>query len=484
MKNVIGAVALFGLLIAAAVYFKPNTGRGTSYNDPANLPAYISPLTGDSIPAVDYHFDGKALSMEAFGQNAYILQGSNSREFYLYVTTKGAEITTDKKRVPLNISLVLDRSGSMSGDKIKYVKKAADFVVDQLGSDDILSIVNYDDDVEVSSTSQNLRNKEILHAAIAKIYDRGSTNLTGGMLEGYTQVKSTKKDGYVNRVLLLSDGLANVGITEPGQIQNIAQKKFREEGIALSTFGVGADFNEDLMTNLAEYGGANYYFIGTPDQIPGIFAKELSGLLQVVAQNTKLNISFPTGLTCEKVYGYPSTITAGKVSINFNDVFSKEEKAVLIKFTSAAPITSNLQFNCAISYVNAQTFNTESSEKTITASITTDAEKVKAGKNKVVDESVVLFRSTELFEEAMAEADKGNYQEAESKTMYMNVYLDSAAANGVVSTKLSKQREYSAKYYNDVKDYDKKSAVEVKMLQKESKSANYNTKKMREVEVK
>ena len=481
MKNVLGAAALCALLIALAVYFKPN--RPMQHHGTINNPDPVAAMHPDSLAAVEYSFDGKVLSMQAFGQNAYILQGSNSREFYLYVTTKGAEITTDKKRAPLNISLVLDRSGSMSGDKIKYVKKAADFVVDQLSADDILSIVNYDDAVEITCTSQPIKNKELLHAAIAKIYDRGSTNLTGGMLEGYTQVKSTKKSGYINRVLLLSDGLANVGISEPVQIQSIAQKKFREEGIALSTFGVGADFNEDLMTNLAEYGGANYYFIGTPDQIPSIFAKELSGLLQVVAQNAKLNISFPNNLKCEKVYGYPSSITGNSISINFNDVFSKEEKAVLIKFTSNTAIAADLKFNCAINYVNAQTFNNEGVEKTVIASLTADAEKVKANKSKLVDESVVLFKSTELFDEAMADADRGDYKAAQSKTASMNVYLDSVAANGLISPKLQKQREITGKYYEEVKDYDKKSEYEVKMMQKESKSVNYNVKKMREVKV-
>ncbi len=82
--------------------------------------------------------------------------------------------------------------------------------------------------------------------------DRGSTNLSGGMLEGYTQVKSTKKEGYVNRVLLLTDGLANAGITEPEDYEKNSREKYTEEGIALSTFGLGADYNEDLLTMLAE----------------------------------------------------------------------------------------------------------------------------------------------------------------------------------------------------------------------------------------
>ena len=102
----------------------------------------------------------------------------------------------------------------------------------------------------------------------------------------------TKQEKYVNRALLLSDGLANQGITDEEKLQQIVQKKFREQGIGLSTFGVGSDFNELLMTNLSEYGGANYYFIDSPEKIPEIFAKELEGLLSVVAQSTKLSVKF------------------------------------------------------------------------------------------------------------------------------------------------------------------------------------------------
>ena len=227
----------------------------------------------------------------------------------------------------------------MSGDKLKYVKKAVDFVIDNLTAEDVISIVQYDDQVDVVSQSAKISNKAELHRKVEQIQHRGMTNLSGGMLEGYSQVKSTFEKGFVNRVLLLSDGLANKGITAPEQLQEIAQKKFRQDGIGLSTFGVGSDFNEILMTNLSEYGGANYYFIDMPDKIPQIFAEELEGLLAVVAQNTHLKVKFPNNvLKCERVYGFPFTVSQNEVQINFNDVFAEEKKAVLIKFE----ITGNI----------------------------------------------------------------------------------------------------------------------------------------------
>ena len=180
---------------------------------------------------------------------------------------------------------------------------AVDFVIQNLNSGDYLSIVQYDDHVKVLSHSAQVKDKTSLQKIVNGIVAGGMTNLSGGMLEGYNEVKITQKEGFVNRVLLLSDGLANVGISDPAQLKEIAGRQFRENKIGLSTFGVGADFNEELMMHLSEYGGANYYFIETPDQIPQIFAKELQGLLSVVAQNTVLEIDFPSEfLQPEKVY--------------------------------------------------------------------------------------------------------------------------------------------------------------------------------------
>ncbi len=235
----------------------------------------------------------KIIDFKSYLDNPLYLKGSEKKELYIYIDAKAALVKKDSERVPLNIALVIDRSGSMAGEKLEYVKKATDFVINNLNKNDYLSIVQYDNKVDVVSETQAVTNKKGLHEKVAKIKAGGMTNLSGGMLEGYTQVGVSKKERYVNRVLLLSDGLANEGITDPEKLRSIAQKRFREQGIGLSSFGVGADFNELLMTNLAEYGGANYYFIDMPDRIPEIFAKELEGLLSVVAQNAKLKITFP-----------------------------------------------------------------------------------------------------------------------------------------------------------------------------------------------
>ncbi|NJL13232.1 MAG: VWA domain-containing protein [Microscillaceae bacterium] len=260
-------------------------------------------------------------------ENQYWWAGSPKTDFFVYFELEAVQISPQKERIPLNVSLVIDRSGSMEGDKLKFAKKALDFVIDNLQKEDYLSIVQYDNEVDVVSASAAVTQKAKLHALVAQIANRGTTNLSGGMLEGFQQVQSTQKSGYVNRVLLLSDGLANEGVTDPARLQQMAQKKFREQGIALSTFGVGADFNEDLMTQLSEYGGGNYYFIDSPDKIPAIFAAELSGLLSVVAQNALLEVQFPKkALRCAQVYGYPADIKPIRCSFPLMMCFRRKKR--------------------------------------------------------------------------------------------------------------------------------------------------------------
>jgi Ca-activated chloride channel family protein len=398
--------------------------------------------------------------------------------FYCYINLKSGESREQKKRTPLNISLVLDRSGSMSGDKIEYAKKAAKFVIEQLGNDDILSIVNYDDRIEVTSASQPVKNKEVLMRAIDKLTARGSTNLTGGMLEGYAQVNHTRRDGYVNRVLLLTDGLANVGITEPASIKKLVEKEYQQHGVALSTFGLGADYNEELLTMLAETGSANYYYISEADKIPDIFARELKGLLSVVAQNATVSVSVPPGWHCEKVYGYPYEVNDGKVLVHFNDVYANDEKAILVKFRMPRPSSEQVTLHGELSYVDAQSFDKVNEHKQAKISVTSDPKLVARSKDSTVEEMIALFESNERFEELMADVDKGDYTTARAKASAAVKELQTKQLT-YKSAKLKTQEDRINTYLGDMDKVETMREEEKKSYQKFNKSYNYEIRKMK-----
>lgn len=400
-----------------------------------------------------------------------------SEAVYLYLNVKSSRNETDKRRVPLNISLVLDRSGSMNGDKILYAKKAAHFVIDQLEKGDILSIVNYDNVIEITSPQGFVSNKEALKAKVDKLTERGGTNLTGGMLEGYSQVKSMKREGYVNRVLLLTDGLANEGITDPLKMKKLAADKYALEGIALSTFGLGAGYNEELLTALAESGGANYYFIGEADRISEIFNRELQGLLSVLGQNSVVSLNLPEGTTCEKVFGYPFEQSNGKVLIRLSDIYANDEKGIVIKLKTKT-LTNDFQIDAELKYTETVNFNIVKETKKLILPLSENRVAWAKGKNTEVEAKVVYFEANDEFENVMTDVDNGDFATAKGKAEQTLTKLRTQQAYAP-SEKLKKQEDEISQYVKDLASVQAMPATEKSLYQKGNKSRNYEDRKMK-----
>jgi len=419
------------------------------------------------------------MKTEFLAENEYWLLGSPKTSLFVYFELQAPKFEGAQKRIPLNISLVIDHSGSMGGDKLDYAKKAVDFVINNLTEDDYLSIIQYDNLVEVVSPSGKVVHKDKLHNLVKQIVARGMTNLSGGMLEGYKQVESTKIENYVHRVLLLSDGLANEGVTEPEQLQKLAQQRFREQGIALSTFGVGADFNELLMTNLSEFGGGNYYFIEKPDEIPAIFAKELTGLLSVVAQNTHLSIAFPnTYLKFAKVYGYPASVDGNHVKVAFSDVFSQEKKGVLLKFEVLKPFETPLDLLASLTFDDVvSTFKHQNLSHKISILPTNDHATFTQGINKNIISQVALFEANDMFEQAMLKADSRDSEGAKQIIAQIKMYLETHFQLVPANEELKKQYEIILAYEKQFEDMQGMSQMDYMIAQKTSRSASYSVKK-------
>lgn len=165
---------------------------------------------------------------------------------------------TEKERLPLNIGPVLDRSGSMDGEPLEYVKEAACFVVGQSSAKDRFSFAAFDSDVGVLCPSQEVQYKDVLKSEIRSIESGSFTNLSGGLLRGYDEVRKENRAGEVNRLVLLTDGMANVGVTDPAVLRSKTHS-FAEKGISVSTIGVGTHFDEDLLIRMAEAGQGSFH---------------------------------------------------------------------------------------------------------------------------------------------------------------------------------------------------------------------------------
>jgi len=194
-----------------------------------------------------------------------------------------------KGRPDLNLSLVLDRSGSMEGEKMIRAREAAMFCVDQMLPSDRLSVVTFDDRIEVLFPSEPVTNKQAMKDLIARVTARGSTALHEAWVRGGLTVSERLLGQGINRVVLITDGLANVGITSTDEIVTQAMGLF-QRGVSTSTIGIGADFNEDLLMPMAQSGGGNAWHVVEPDDMQHIFQTELEGLIAQYAHTVSLSL--------------------------------------------------------------------------------------------------------------------------------------------------------------------------------------------------
>ncbi len=466
MNYIFKHLAIITLFVASCTIQGNNESKNTNLNAQGT----------DSLIIADK--DDKSTKFKLMSESPYYWIDRGSSELYLMAKVTGGEDLEQKKRTPLNISLVIDRSGSMSSEnKLEKVKKACNLVIKNLTKEDKLSIVAYDDYVKVVQSSDFIEKKAVLEQKVNNILTGGSTNLSGGMLEGFAQVLETYEGKAVNRVLLLSDGLANRGITEVSKLQEIVQSKYTEDNIALSTFGVGTDFNEDLMTNLAEYGRGNYYFINSPDEIPEIFKQELDGLLSVVAQNAVLELHFPEELVeIEKVYDYGHKIEGNKVTVDFNDVFAKEDKIVLLKFKiKDLSAVETLAFKASFTYDDVLSdYKRMTKQQALSIALTSDQAKYEAHLNKEVQRNIIISTSVEQFDLVTKKIDEGKYDQARTMMQQNMHYMEN---NDMIDIKsdsiLFEQYESYKNYADEIENIEEIEVAERNRVQKANKSMNY-----------
>ncbi|MFO0822576.1 MAG: VWA domain-containing protein [Gemmataceae bacterium] len=219
------------------------------------------------------------------------------------------------QRPPLNLGLVLDRSGSMSSArKLDYAREAAIFAVQQLLPTDRVSIVIFDDKVQTLVTNTLAEDKNRLVSAIQGILPGGSTALHGGWREGAKQVGGHPIPGGMNRVLLLSDGLANVGESNPDAIATDVHR-MSKEGVSTTTLGLGDDYNEDLLEAMANSGDGNYYYVENSNQLPAIFQSELQGLMATIGNAVTLQVETASGVTVADVLNDLDKTPDGKLKL-------------------------------------------------------------------------------------------------------------------------------------------------------------------------
>ena len=221
------------------------------------------------------------INLDVSISNPYLLASRYSSTF-LKIGLTGFHLASERDRRPANVAIVLDRSGSMEGEKIERAKEAAVMALSMLDERDIVSIITYSDTVSVLVPATRVSDRSLIVKKIHSIYADGSTALFAGISKGADEVGKFLDMHSVNRVILLSDGLANVGPDSPAALGDLGAS-LRTEGISVTTVGLGLGYNEDLMFELAEKSDGNHAFVENSKDLVRIFEYEFKDILSVVA---------------------------------------------------------------------------------------------------------------------------------------------------------------------------------------------------------
>ena len=263
--------------------------------------------------------------------NPYALSGVKS-ENYLLCELTGAFLGQKLVRPPVHLSVVLDKSGSMEGRPLEYVKEACRQLIDKLGPADTLSIVTFAEGVDVVVAQSAVTKKEALKAQLDLIRPRGTTNLYGGMVAGANQLALVKASTHLSRIILLTDGEANEGVTEYSEVVGKA-RNLRKDGSTISTVGVGIEYNEELMKGIAKNTAGNYYYVDAVSDIPRVFEEELATLFEVVAKNVRLSLKLPKGVRLDKFYGRETVGGNGAQQYELPDIVAGQPQNLLLKLS-------------------------------------------------------------------------------------------------------------------------------------------------------
>ncbi len=361
------------------------TGLGTPMVDPLRT-AMGAPL--------------RALELEVVAGNRFALAPEPSREHLLLLLRSASQAIG--RRMPLNLCLVIDRSGSMEGEPLDYVKRACAYVVDLLEPSDVLSIVTFEEQVDVVMPARRVMNKALIKEHINRIQPGNTTNLYDGMMAGCMQVASVGAGGYLNRVLLLTDGEPTAGIKDFTSIVNqVAEQKTR--GISITALGFGTEYNEELMAGIARRSGGNYYYIAQPSLIPEVFRRELETLMTITAKNIRVRLRLPRGVQCRYVYGVPNPRLAQRtVEFTLADIERGATVANLSELEIDRHVPGTYRIARAeVTYDDAVSGRTETIAGDAVVEFVNSRSQVEGGKNPVVQRELEVHLASRNLEKTM-----------------------------------------------------------------------------------
>jgi len=342
-------------------------------------------------------------------------------ENHLRIALKGFDLPAEKERMSVNVAIVIDKSGSMQGEKINQAKAAAAAAIDRLRDNDIVSIVTYDSTVDVVMPATKASDRQRIQEQIRAIQAGGNTALYAGVKKGAEEIKKFLDDKRVNRVILLSDGLANVGPSSPAELEELGQKLI-EQGISVSTMGLGLGYNEDLMSRLALASSGSHVFIEDAENLVQVFQNEFDDAQDQPTPKPISRLWVPNS-------NYPADIQGQRVHIDLGQLYSSQERYFVleIEIPYGEAGGSRAVGEVAVGYLNMLTQTEDRLSSSVAVKFTTSEDVAAKDVNKEVLAACVIQIANERNREATRLRDEGKIDQARDLLESNAGYLKAAS---------------------------------------------------------
>lgn len=340
---------------------------------------------------------------------------------YVRVSLQGFDLPQSDKRPPVNVAIVIDNSGSMSGSKIAQARQAAIAAVKRLRDDDIVSVVLYNSSAHVLVPATKATDRSEIIRRIKTVNANGGTALFAGVSKGAAEVRKFRNDDSVNRVILLSDGRANVGPQSPRELARLGQSLVKE-GISVSTLGLGLGYNEDLMSSLASAGSGNHIFVEQEEDLVAVFNNEFNDLMSVVAGDFNIHARVAKGVRPVRVLGTDADIKGSDIYIPLAQLYANQQRYFVLEVeveASKAETSRNL-VSVTVEYQNMITETTDKLSNTVDVRFSSSLSQVEEDLDHETYANCAVQIANERNIRATALRDSGQVEEAK-KLLSKNV---------------------------------------------------------------
>jgi Ca-activated chloride channel family protein len=377
---------------------------------PAPIEAPPAPVEGCLRGALS---DG--VVVQARPGSSAILAGDHDEPIAVLIRAPATVAVDRAARPPLAVAVVIDRSGSMDGDAIRDAKAAAARLVDRLGPQDEFTIITYSsaDEVIAPLAHATPDAKARAAAAIARIDADGTTCISCGLTRAAQQLAAIDTPQALGRIVLISDGQANEGLYDRNDLIALAATT-AAAGTSISTIGVGLEFDEVTLTQLATVGHGAYHFVELTANLDAVFDRELGDLGATIATRAALTLEPGPGVELLEAYGYPSgAATSGALVVPIADLRAGEVRKVVVRAhvrAGAAAVHPLLTARLAWRSIGDGGPRAACGEAAI--QVVTDPAAVLAGRDAEATRAIEEALSARTLEEATAAYERGGYDAA------------------------------------------------------------------------